>query len=93
MVQIIDSRGNGKTSRLMLIAKDHGATFVCSNPYAMNQKALSYGITGIEFISYREFLVGYKGLNDKFVIDELDSFVNAMFTNGERFFGYTLTKE
>ena len=33
MYRIIDSRGSGKTSRLLLLAKETGATVVCINPY------------------------------------------------------------
>ena len=39
MIRIIDERGSGKTSRLMLLAKENNATFVCSNPSAMKVKA------------------------------------------------------
>jgi hypothetical protein len=35
MYRIIDKRGSGKTGRLFLIAKDTGATIVCSNPRMM----------------------------------------------------------
>jgi hypothetical protein len=35
MIRIIDGRGTGKTSRLMLLAKEHNALFVCDNPDAM----------------------------------------------------------
>ena len=39
MYRIIDKRGSGKTGRLFLIAKDTGATIVCSNPEMMQSKA------------------------------------------------------
>jgi hypothetical protein len=35
MYSIIDSRGSGKTSRLMLLAKETGSKIACSNPIAM----------------------------------------------------------
>ncbi|MDY4735189.1 hypothetical protein [Terrisporobacter sp.] len=35
MYRVIDKRGSGKTGRLFLIAKDTGATIVCSNPAMM----------------------------------------------------------
>lgn len=54
MYRIIDSRSSGKTSRLMLLAKETGAKIACNNPIAMRQKANAYGITGIDFISYSE---------------------------------------
>jgi len=39
MIRIIDERSTGKTSHLMLLAKEHNALFVCSNPSAMRYKA------------------------------------------------------
>jgi len=39
MIRIIDEQGSGKTSRLMLVAKEQDAIFVCSNPKAMEYKA------------------------------------------------------
>jgi len=39
MIRIIDGRGTGKTSKLMLLAKENNAVFVCSNPRAMKYKA------------------------------------------------------
>ena len=39
MYRIIEGRGTGKTSRLMLLAKENDAIFVCSNPDAMKYKA------------------------------------------------------
>ena len=54
MYRIIDGRGSGKTSRLMLLAKENGATLVCSNPRAMEAKAHAYGIVGIDFMSYAD---------------------------------------
>mgnify|MGYP003501436993 CR=1 FL=1 len=54
MYRIIDSRGTGKTSRLFLLAKETDSAVACSNPYAMREKAASYGINGITFITYKE---------------------------------------
>ena len=39
MYRIIDGRGTGKTSRLMLLAKDTDSVIACANPYAFQQKA------------------------------------------------------
>ena len=44
MIRVIDGRGSGKTSKLMEIAKENNAMFVCSNPQAMEVKARAYGI-------------------------------------------------
>ena len=54
MYRIIDGRGSGKTSRLMLLAKENNAALVCSNPRAMEAKAHAYGIVGIDFMSYED---------------------------------------
>ncbi len=89
MYRIIDSRSSGKTSRLMLLAKETDSAIACSNPAAMRQKAYSYGITGIDFISYSDLFTG--GWNDNVLIDELEDFVkqyvDATIT------GYSLTNE
>lgn len=90
MIQIIDKRGAGKTSRLMLLAKEHNAKFVCANPKAMEVKAEAYGLTGINFISYHDFVTNYD--QDNFVIDELDSFAQSIMGDSH-LIGYSLTLE
>lgn len=52
MYRIIDGRGTGKTSRLFLLAKEAGVPIICQCPQDMRERAYSYGITGIDFISY-----------------------------------------
>ena len=54
MYRIIDGRGTGKTSRLFLLAKEAGVPIICQCPQDMRERAYSYGITGIDFISYQE---------------------------------------
>lgn len=94
MYRIIDDRGTGKTSRLMLIAKENNALFVCSNPDAMRYKAKAYGIDGIEFISYGEFFHNYRGQrNVKYVIDELENFLRSTMFYSTELVGYTLSVE
>lgn len=94
MYRIIDDRGTGKTSRLMLIAKENNALFVCSNPDAMRYKAKAYGIDGIEFISYGEFFHDYRGQrNIKYVIDELENFLRSTMFYSTELIGYTLSVE
>ena len=90
MYRIIDTRGSGKTSRLMLLAKETGSIIACSNPSAMRQKAYAYGITGIEFISYRDlFTDNYD--DEKIMIDELEAF--AQYCIDAQLTGYTLSNE
>ena len=89
MYRIIDSRGTGKTSRLMLLAKETNSAIACMNPSAMRQKAYAYGITGIDFISYSELFNGeYKG---NVMIDELEIFIQNYIDC--KLTGYTLTNE
>lgn len=88
MIQIIDKRSSGKTSRLMLLAKEHNAKFVCANPRAMEIKAKAYGLDGINFISYHDFVTNYD--EDKYVIDELDLFTQSIAGDSE-LIGYSLT--
>ena len=90
MIQIIDKRGTGKTSRLMLLAKENNAKFVCANPRSMEQKAKSYGLNGIEFVSYRDFVTTYE--KDNYVIDEIDLFVQSIMGDST-LLGYSLTIE
>ena len=72
MYKIIDRRGTGKTSRLMLLAKETGATIICANPSAFYTKADYYGIPGLKFISYQDFWDGNFDPNDKFLVDEIE---------------------
>ena len=58
MIRVIDGRGTGKTSRLMLLAKEKNAIIACSNPNAMRIKSEGYGIVGINFISYYDYVNG-----------------------------------
>lgn len=92
MYRIIDKRGSGKTSRLMLLAKEKNGIFVCSNPDAMKYKAHAYELTGFDIISYYQ-LVNQKDINlehKPVFIDELDSFLNSL---GYNIYGYSLTDE
>jgi hypothetical protein len=56
MYQIIDKRGTGKTSRLMLLAQEAHGIFVCANPQIMKEKAEKYGFHNFEIVSYQDFL-------------------------------------
>lgn len=89
MYRIIDSRCSGKTSRLMLLAKETDSAIACMNPNAMRQKARAYGITGIDFISYSDLFNGE--YDDKVMIDELETFVQNYIDC--KLTGYTLTNE
>lgn len=94
MERIIDGRCTGKTYKLMEAAKEQGATVVCSNPAAFADKAFCYGITGLKFISYTEFLEGtYESDESNVMIDELEGLLEA-FSAYEpvcKIIGYTLS--
>ena len=97
MYHIIDDRASGKTSRLMLIAKENNATFVCSNVHAMEAKAHVYGIVGINFMSYYDFATQTKGVDiGPYVVDEILLLHNYLLNaNGGKgkLIGYTLSQE
>lgn len=96
MYRIIDDRGSGKTSRLMLLAKEAHGTIICSNPHAMEQKARAYGLTGINFMSYHDFLHSKGSEVGNYYIDELESFAQYTaweFAGRGNFDGYTLSLE
>ena len=90
MFRIIDNRSSGKTSRLMLLAKETNSAIACSNPSAMRQKAYSYGITGIDFISYSDLFTG-GWTEENVLIDELEEFVKQYID--ANITGYSLTNE
>jgi hypothetical protein len=90
MYRIIDSRSSGKTSRLMLLAKETNSAIACMNPHAMRAKAHAYGITGIDFISYSELFNGEWSEEDV-LIDELEEFVKQYIDAS--IVGYSLTNE
>lgn len=88
MYKIIDNRGSGKTSRLMLLAKENNGIFVCANPDAMKVKSRAYGLVGFDIISYYDFTEHKYDTHKPVFIDELDRFVE--YQNG-KLNGYTIT--
>lgn len=90
MYRIIDGRGSGKTSRLMLLAKEHNGVLVCANPYAMAEKARGYGLIGFDIISYEDYANKNYDTTKPCYIDELEKFVKYACGN---FFGYTISED
>lgn len=90
MYRVIGGRGSGKTSQLMLLAKEQNASIACSNPSAMRKKAEAYGITGLNFISYSE-LFSKNHDKENIMIDEMENFVKHYIDCNLT--GYTLTNE
>lgn len=97
MYRIIDGRGTGKTSRLLLLAKENNGIVVCKNPDHMREKAYAYGLTGIDFVSYKDFdrdvSESYESGNTyskPVFIDELDNYLKYLQFNIQ---GYTISNE
>lgn len=88
MTHIIDKNCSGKTSRLLLLAKENKGIIVCKDPERTLDKAISYGIVGIDYMSYEEYL--NSGSNKLVFIDDLDSFLKYFDPNIS---GYTVTED
>jgi len=93
MYRIIDTRNTGKTNQLMQIAKENDAIFVCKNPEGMQVKAKAYGINGLQCISYYDFIHNFDPEITCYVVDELEQFINIIFSSGPALIGYTLSTE
>lgn len=91
MYRIIDSRSSGKTSRLMLLAKENNGVIACSNPAAMREKSYAYGIVGIDFISYYDLFQKQYETSAPVFIDEIEQYVKYLTNNNLK--GYTLSAE
>lgn len=76
MIKIIDKRGTGKTCRLFMLAKENDGIMVCRHPDRMREKAYSYGITGIDFMSYDQYFHS-PTLHRNVYIDELTEFLKS----------------
>lgn len=78
---IIDGNCTGKTRKMLEEAKKNGATVVCKYPLHMQDKANSYGIYGLNFVSYENFLddISY---GEKIAIDEIGDFMMNCFGVG-----------
>ena len=79
MIRIEDKRGTGKTSRLLLIAKEHGQTIVVPtfrHRQYVNDKARQYfgNDHGIKIITAHEFWTPEfrSKPNETFLIDDLE---------------------
>ena len=92
MYKIIDERGvGGKSSRLMLLAKENNGIIVCGYPTRMREKAYEYGLTGITFISYAEYIYMDESVvkGRPVYIDDVDMMLKAYDPHIE---GITLSK-
>lgn len=85
---IIGENSSGKTRRMLEEAKNSGAVVVCKYPLHMQNKANSYGIYGLKFISYEEMNMGVLE-EDKVAVDELGEFFKSRF--GAELNSFTMT--
>lgn len=90
MIQIIDFQDTGKTKKLLIEAEKSGGLVVCKHPIRMKEKSEAYGIRGLNFISYEDF-IDYPTnlLESPIYIDELENFFLICYPTLN---GYTLTK-
>ena len=89
MIKIIGNRSTGKTSQLFLLAKENNGVIVCKNPAAMNNKAFGYGLVGIRFLSYEDYIRHTTIENTRFesvYIDDMSEFIKVLDSNIK---GYT----
>ena len=90
MKKIIDGRGTGKTSRLLLLAKENDGIIVCENPQALRERAYRYGITGLDIIDINEYHSLDVTVTNPIYIDNLSWFLA---TNDPNIAGYSENKE
>jgi len=91
MFIISGGRGTGKTKLLLQHAADKGATIACSNPIEMRERAHSYGIVGLNIISYEDvaiFKTAYPDKVDSLYIHDINKFLE---TNFSWISGYSLS--
>ena len=54
----------------MLLAKENNGYYICNNPYSMREKAKTYGITNINFISYEDYIKNNFNMNLNILFNE-----------------------
>ncbi len=89
MFIVSGDHGTGKTRALVEKAKAEDGIIVCKDPIAMRERAHSYGITGLNIISYEE-LYEYKVYSENkkpIYIDDINAFIRHSFPEVK---GYTV---
>ena len=81
MYRISDARGTGKTCQLLLLAKENNGVVVCIHPKTMKEKAERYGLVGIDYLSYNEYIELLKKNNKIVNILASVEHNNSFFTN------------
>ena len=88
MYRVIKPRGGGKTTEILHLAEETGATVLCANPRLMQQKIKTEGFnTNVRCISYNDIMFEH---NHVYLIDEIDGFLRALAPN---IIGYSLSPE
>lgn len=92
MYRIIGSRGSGKTTAIVELAKKKNAIVVCYSPPATKKALEERGIncSNIRFMSINDFLYNNRGTKDCYLIDELDWLLKMINFN---IIGYSLTED
>lgn len=85
---IIGENSSGKTRRMLEEAKNSNSVVVCKYPLHMQNKANNYGIYGLKFVSYAEFL-GNTFYGENVAIDEIGDFLMSCF--GVKLETFTMT--
>ena len=91
MYRIIKPRGGGKTTEILHLAEETGATVVCANPRLMKKKIEAEGYNdSIQCISYEDFIHYSAGTGQSYLIDEIDQLLLTLHPYVK---GYSLSPE
>lgn len=92
MIRIIDDRATGKTTRLIVLAKEHHGLLAVGDGKqdAIKDKAERLGATGVDIISYSELISGRYEIGRPVFIDEVELFLKRVCPQLE---GYSLSNE
>ena len=85
---IIGENSSGKTRQMLEEAKKGNAVVICKHPLHMQNKANSYGIYGLRFMSYEEMNSNVI-CGEKIAVDELKDFFACCY--GAELDSFTLT--
>lgn len=88
MFIISGGRGTGKTRTLLEKAKAENAIVACVDPDTMRERAYSYGIVGLDFVSYSELYDNNYELDRPIYIHDVNAFIRSRFSDIK---GYSLS--
>lgn len=78
MIRIIGTRGIGKTRKLLQEAQEKNATVVCSNVKRYAEKAHAYGIVGLNFVTYEEYLSSFDNDDVLYMVDDVEELLRYL---------------